>query len=214
MSSTTSRGTTDEQRATTDGSFSSLFSSDGTLRDADTVADAASAVSADTPDRLVSDSLDEFNSSDLVQNDDDRRELWLAQEFPGKLADINTTHDELPGSRQDLIDRHARQLAADYKQHGLPVVINDGLISIHRNGLVLTEPHQPGPHGNDRLFTNNGFDEVTHEDLTGKAATDDPTCPDCGGTLHTRLVQLRSADESETRITTCLDCDYKERDDD
>lgn len=43
----------------------------------------------------------------------------------------------------------------------------------------------------------------------------DATCPDCGhDEAYFLLAQLRSADESETRMFTCADCGHNWRDDD
>ncbi|WP_317175952.1 transcription factor TFIIS [Halomontanus rarus] len=111
---------------------------------------------------------------------------WLEAVAPDRLATIDERVDELPATRTELLDHHVQKILEE-AEHGQTVAPTPDL---ETSTLVITyHQRERGPI----------VAESTGDDLEGGSMVD---CPKCGETveMRTELKQLRSADESETRI--------------
>jgi len=153
---------------------------------------------------LVSaDEVGQVGSNNTVSVDDDA-EAYLEAVAPGKLSQIKSTFESLPGTLDELVKYHARKVA---KEHGDSVRTTDGDVRF----TITTHRKERSEDVSEVLRK---LDEESTDDETD--GTRIAVCPECGAedvTGHTVEMQTRAADESGTQITkTSCGCTFRRTD--
>lgn len=148
----------------------------------------------------------DFDHSVDVQDDTPIEEQFLASVAPDILEDINERCEQLPGTRQHLIERHAQNIAEDLRDE-----MEAHIEEQSQPEFVITEQQEEdvGRMGHTMEEFKDGLLPV-EDYLEGEASADE--CPECGSAnLSSYQQQTGGADEGMTSFNKCGDCGHSWR---
>jgi len=132
-------------------------------------------------------------------------EEWLAAAAPERLAKLEDNLEELPGTKQELLEREIRRLLREAEEEGRSVIPD---VTGESVAFEVVE-HQ--------VAMDDKVTDVERDDWhpLGEEPTRVDECPKCGAEdvrAWPFTMQTRAADEGETRFTKMDCCDATLRD--